>query len=87
MTKEEARKVLQELWRNERADYCSLEVREAIDRAIRELKRPSGHWIKTIGENGVTSAARCSECGFGDNRYMLFRYCPNCGADMRGGRE
>ena len=46
-------------------------------------ERPHGEWIKTISENGVTSAARCSECGFGDNRYMLFRYCPNCGADMR----
>ncbi len=42
----------------------------------------TGHWIKTIGENGVTSAARCSECGFGDNRYMLFNFCPNCGARM-----
>lgn len=42
----------------------------------------TGHWIKTIGENGITSAVRCSECGFEDNRYMLFRYCPNCGAKM-----
>lgn len=48
-------------------------------------ERPTGHWIKTISENGVTSAVRCSECGFGDNRYMLFRYCPNCGANMQGG--
>lgn len=38
-----------------------------------------GRWIKTIGENGVTSAVRCSKCGFEDNRYMLFKYCPNCG--------
>ena len=45
-----------------------------------ELK--TGHWIKTISENGITSAVRCSECGFEDNRYMLFRYCPNCGAKM-----
>lgn len=42
----------------------------------------TGHWIKTISENGITSAVRCSECGFEDNRYMLFRYCPNCGAKM-----
>ena len=50
-------------------------------------ERPAGHWIRTVGENGVTSAARCSECGFEDNRYMLFRYCPNCDADMRGDKE
>lgn len=45
----------------------------------------TGHWIKTIGESGVTSAVCCSECGFEDNRYTLFRYCPNCGAKMFGG--
>ena len=46
-----------------------------------------GQWIKTTGENGVTSAVRCSECGFEDNRYMLFRYCPNCGAKMQEVKE
>ena len=45
-------------------------------------KPKTGHWIKTVGENGVTSAVRCSECGFEDNRYMLFKYCPNCGVKM-----
>lgn len=41
-----------------------------------------GRWVKTIGENGVTSACRCNLCGFEDNRYSLFNYCPNCGARM-----
>lgn len=41
-----------------------------------------GRWIKTIGENGVTSACRCNLCGFEDNRFSLFSYCPNCGARM-----
>lgn len=41
-----------------------------------------GRWIKTIGENGVTSACRCNLCGFEDNRYLLFNYCPWCGAKM-----
>ena len=48
---------------------------------VREVKR--GKWIKTVGENGITSACRCNECGFEDNRYSLFNFCPNCGADMR----
>lgn len=43
-----------------------------------------GRWVKTIGENGVTSACRCNLCGFEDNRYSLFNYCPNCGAKMDG---
>ena len=37
MTDKEARKVLQEIWRNERTDYESVEVKEAIDRAIKTL--------------------------------------------------
>ena len=39
MTKEHARTVLQEVWRGERTDYESVEVKEAIDRAIRELDK------------------------------------------------
>lgn len=57
------------------------EVSEMI-KVIPSAEPKTGHWIKTISENGVTSAARCSKCGFEDNRYMLFRYCPNCGARM-----
>ena len=41
-----------------------------------------GHWIKSISENGITSAVHCSKCGFEDDRYMLFKYCPNCGIKM-----
>lgn len=40
-------------------------------------------WIKCVGENGVTSSCRCNLCGFEDNRFSVFNYCPNCGADMR----
>ncbi len=71
--------------------YCHQgggEIEEAFGMAIKALeqepkaKPKTGYWIKTISENGVTSAVRCSECGFEDNQYMLFRYCPNCGAKM-----
>ena len=55
--------------------------------SVNPQKPKTGHWIKTIGENGITSAVRCSECGFEDNRYMLFRYCPNCGAKMAESEE
>ena len=66
---------------------------EAVSLAIKALEQEpcieeepkTGRWIKTIGENGITSAVRCSECGLEDNRYMLFRYCPNCGAKMKEG--
>ena len=69
-------------------DACeqSINILEAVDRIMDlpsvEQEPKTGHWIKTISENGITSAVRCSKCGFEDNRYMLFRYCPNCGARM-----
>lgn len=80
------------LYIKECAELVGLEVIESetafsitfmaeIMKRLREYPK-TRHWIKTIGENGVTSAVRCSECGFEDNRYMLFRYCPNCGAKM-----
>ena len=50
--------------------------------AVRPVVR--GRWIKCVGENGVTSACRCSLCGFEDNRFSVFNYCPNCGAKMDG---
>ena len=55
----------------------------ALNMAIKALaQQRTGHWIRTTGENGVTSSARCSECGFEDNRYELFNFCPKCGAKM-----
>ena len=60
---------------------CYYELRQAI-KDLSPVKPQTGHWIKTIGENGITSAVRCSKCGFEDNRYTLFRYCPNCGCRM-----
>lgn len=53
---------------------------EAVSADMRPVRH--GWWVKTIGENGVTSACRCNLCGFEDNRYSLFNYCPKCGAKM-----
>ena len=43
-----------------------------------ELKK--GKWIR----NGW--AITCSECGY-DMPYTVRRFCPNCGADMRGEQD
>ena len=66
---------------NELYDIFSVIIDDMVNE-LPSIKPQTGHWIKTIGENGITSAVRCSECGFEDNRYMLFRYCPDCGAKM-----
>lgn len=52
-----------------------------------ESERKTGHWIHKGGGSFI-----CSECGemVGLNAYRserageIFRYCPHCGADMRG---
>lgn len=65
--------------------YGSMDIAKSVILKVLEQEPKTGHWIKTIGENGVTSAVRCSGCGFEDNRYTLFRYCPECGAKMEEG--
>lgn len=43
--------------------------------------RPQGQWIN---KNPLNRYAECSECRYWNN---ISRYCPECGADMRGGAE
>ena len=58
----------------------------AAERVLTELPsadRPRGEWIDEDG----TYYANCSECGYQmDTRQErgYFRFCPNCGADMKG---
>lgn len=73
-------------------DYIRMQVfpREVVERIIFDCPSADvrenihGDWIKTIGESGVLSALRCNKCGFEDDSYSHFNFCPNCGADMRG---
>lgn len=44
--------------------------------------RPKGKWVDEDG----TYYANCSKCGYQMDTHQergYFRYCPNCGADMR----
>ncbi len=63
-----------------------------------EPERKSGEWI--IRDNPGTGWYRvtCSECGedftsviqvigFFPDAKVIWNYCPNCGADMRGGND
>jgi len=67
------------------------EIREALE-TVPSAYPKNGKWIKehlTVYLNGT---ATCSECG-GEaiwNSYgkqCLTKFCPNCGADMRGESE
>ena len=58
---------------------------EAIE-SVPSADRPRGEWLD---ENG-TYYANCSKCGYQMDTHVergYFRYCPNCGADMRGGED
>jgi len=71
--------------------WCCLTGREDIFYdAIPEwcpLEKPkTGEWIDEDG----TYYANCSMCGYQMDTHQergFFRYCPNCGADMRGGED
>ena len=82
MTSKEARKVLQEVWRNERTDYQSVEFREALDRAIRSLgDRPQGEWV-----TDNWGMFHCNYC-MREKQQLFHNFCSYCGADMRGEKE
>ena len=50
-------------------------------------KRKTGEWINVTNDESLEEEYECSVCG-----YELFysnptKFCPNCGADMRGGNN
>lgn len=57
-----------------------------------EPTRPHGEWIRTThdikGEHPQTACwYKCPVCNKDNPVNIMFKYCPNCGADMRGGAE
>ena len=52
-------------------------------------ERKKGKWaevkFRTIPYNRISKAKRCSVCGKNKDKYVTWNFCPNCGADMRGG--
>lgn len=77
---------------------CSVNtsIREAFEKGFRigtsKVQKPSaervGHWTKrtTVTSNGNTYYSyECSECG--DHHGTMWKYCPHCGAKMKGEEE
>ena len=75
--------------------YHADDIRDALN-AVPSADRPQGKWIHEIDDMGIyrQHAVRCSNCKCGfTNAYVvllcgdtgdLFRYCPSCGARMKG---
>lgn len=53
--------------------------------AKRDFERPQGEWVKDEEHSIVFDIFKCSLCGGGGHTH--FRFCPNCGAKMKGGVE
>lgn len=76
MTREEAAKILSEIW------YLTEKDAEAVDVAIKALNRPTGQW------DWDDEGYYCSECRrhvygcIGEVLDESYKWCPYCGADM-----
>lgn len=66
--------------------------RESILRAINNAptveERKEGRWetvnFKTIPTGRISKAKKCSECGKRKDKYVVWNFCPNCGAKIQG---
>lgn len=64
--------------------YSITEYQEAKAMAIEALKqKPKGNWIETE-DDLCRIIETCSICGYGSIPIGDRKFCPNCGADMRG---
>ena len=62
--------------------YSEVTNRDEIDRIPTEDVKPVIHakWIK--GKHEDTDYSICSNCKSLHNRWVSYRYCPDCGAKM-----
>lgn len=69
------------------------DFKEGYKQAIRDGKtnfsRPQGEWIITREEQGafgiIYKMKKCNRCDWESSLLIPRNFCPNCGADMRGG--
>ena len=68
-------------------DDCELSCPRNELIKLLDSERPTGRWIPINNKNGKTVAYKCSACERNPKYAIISDFCPNCGADMRGGRE
>ncbi len=60
-------------------------VHKAIDNAPPVEVRPKGTWEHDDEYSITIDIFKCSHCGGWGHTH--FRFCPNCGAEMKGGKD
>lgn len=71
------------------------QMEELVEKAkadiLAQIERPQGEWInhRTIMHDGEYYCSNCDEVAewLEGGSQFLSKYCPNCGAKMRGGAE
>lgn len=77
-------------FRRSMADLTSLRELLEDTPAADVVEVRHGEWIHTDMALFWHSKDKCSECHYHDPQYIdlsYYNYCPNCGADMRGGKN
>ena len=78
--------------------YCEEGTEEGFIGVIKHLidaqptiepERKTGRWIKVNGKTAINCSA-CYHCSWSlsfEDTVKRFKFCPNCGADMRGEQD
>lgn len=72
-------------WNNEDKETFDEIVDAQPTADVRENVR--GKWKRRIVDGGWNANLVCSECGYTLMIEDGYHFCPNCGADMRGGND
>lgn len=61
------------------------QILKAVKNGIPYEERPQGEWLFDKENSFTIDMFKCSICGYFGHTH--FKFCPNCGADLRGDTE
>ena len=85
MTREETISIMNVIVHMLEPQYDTDRIEDAVETAIKALKQEpkTGHW-RPVTQGDEVISYRCSCCGYSSKNNYEWKFCPNCGADMRG---
>ena len=67
-------------------NFYAMGYQDGLEDGLDDI-RPQGEWTYTIPDINSIGFWYCNQCNFIKDAWMKYRYCPNCGANMKGGAE